>query len=91
MYLNNLRILTWFIYFIQTTCIYFDYYDEDLTNTLKLYAKNYPSKMFLYSIGKSILKKELWVVALADENPHTYVSLRTEIKFVGNMHGIKSL
>jgi hypothetical protein len=60
---------------------------ENLTNILKFYSKSYPTKTFLYSIGKSVENRELWVLALADSNPDKHMTLRPEAKYIGNMHG----
>jgi carboxypeptidase M len=69
----------------QLEFIYHDY--ENLTNILKLYAKTYPTKAYLYSIGKSVQNRELWVLSIADSNPDRHLLLRPEAKYVGNMHG----
>jgi carboxypeptidase M len=69
----------------QLEFIYHNY--EHLTNILKSYASNYPTKAYLYTIGKSVQKRELWVLALADSNPDKHILLRPEAKYIGNMHG----
>ncbi len=61
---------------------------ETMTYILKRYAHNYPKKTYLYSIGKSLLNKEIWVLAIADSNPDRHVYLRPEVKLIGNTHGI---
>lgn len=50
-------------------------------------AKTHPTRTFLYSIGKSGENRDLWVMAIAKEQPNTHVLLRPEIKFVGNVYG----
>ena len=66
----------------------FGYHKYDsLTSILKNYSQNYPNKVYLYSIGKSVLNRDLWVLALADSNPDKHVSLRPEAKYIGNIHG----
>jgi hypothetical protein len=62
------------------------YYDE-LTTKLKQIANDHPTTAFLYSIGKSVEKRDLWVMAIAKTQPNAHVLLRPEIKFVGNIHG----
>ncbi len=59
----------------------------DLTSILFSYAQKYPDKTYLYTIGKSVQNRELWVMALADSEPGTHKSLRPEAKYIGNMHG----
>jgi murein tripeptide amidase MpaA len=54
---------------------------------LKAYSRNYPSKVHLYTIGKSVRGRELYVIALADSNPNVHLQLRPEVKYIGNMHG----
>ena len=35
----------------------------------------------------SNIDRELWVMAIAGRNPDQHVTLRPEVKYVGNMHG----
>lgn len=60
---------------------------NELTKFLKLYAATYPNKCHLYSIGRSVESRELWVMAIADGEPDKHRLLRPEIKYVGNQHG----
>lgn len=61
-----------------------------ITNTLKSYQKNFPNQAYLYSIGKSVENRELWVMALAESHPNVHLKLRPEAKYVGNNIIIKS-
>lgn len=54
---------------------------------LSKYALNYPDKTHLYSIGKSNLGKDLWVLAVSNADPAIHVPLRPEVKLVANIHG----
>ena len=55
--------------------------------TLNDFQKNFPNKVYLYSIGKSVKNRDLLVIAIADTNPNQHVILRPEVKYNGNMHG----
>lgn len=60
---------------------------NDLTKLMNDYASKFPTKTYLYSIGKSVQGRDLWVLAIADTNPSQHVLLRPEVKYIGNMHG----
>ena len=62
------------------------YHYEVLTSLLEDYAAKYPNKAYLYSIGKSVEQKEIWVLAISDSKPNVHVPLRPEVKLVGAMH-----
>ncbi len=80
--------MTFIVSIIKCT-VFFGNHDYDtMTYILKRYAKNYPTKTFLYSIGKSLLNNEIWVLAISDSNPERHVYLRPEVKLIGNTHGI---
>ncbi|EYC11208.1 hypothetical protein Y032_0051g2075 [Ancylostoma ceylanicum] len=57
-----------------------------MTAWLKAAALNYPNITHLYSVGKSVLGRELWVLVISD-NPAEHEILEPEVKYVGNMHG----
>ncbi|KAI0220734.1 Carboxypeptidase M [Lamellibrachia satsuma] len=61
-----------------------------LTQYLKEVNQSYPNITCLYSIGKSVQGRELWVIAIG-ETPCAHVNLRPEVKYVGNMHGDESV
>ncbi len=66
----------------------FQYHNYDaLTVFLKRIATAYPQQTYLYSIGKSVQGRDLWVLALAQTHPDKHIPLRPEAKYVGNMHG----
>ena len=56
-----------------------------IEKSLKQFAVKYPSIMKLFSIGKSIQNRDLWMVKLSD-NVHDD-EIETEVKYIANMHG----
>ena len=63
------------------------YYFHQMESRLKDFAMKYPSKTFLYSIGKSVENRDIWVLAVSESNPHVHLTLRPDIKFAANIHG----
>ncbi|KAF6038138.1 hypothetical protein EB796_003558 [Bugula neritina] len=49
--------------------------------------RSYPNMTHIYSIGKSLQGKDLWVMAVSSHSPDKHVLLRPETKYVGNIHG----
>jgi carboxypeptidase M/carboxypeptidase D len=82
--------IIYFFVIIATKYVYgvvFGNHDYDsISALLNRYALKYPDKTFLYSIGKSVLDREMWVLAIADSNPHKHILLRPEVKLIGNTH-----
>jgi carboxypeptidase D len=58
---------------------------EELTSFLNTIVATYPALTRLYSIGKSVMGRELWVLQLT-RNPDS-IELEPQFKYVGNMHG----
>ena len=58
-----------------------------IISTLTSFQTKFPDKVYLYSIGKSVKNRDLLVIAIADSKPNQHVSLRPEVKYIGNMHG----
>ncbi|XP_054154914.1 carboxypeptidase M-like [Oppia nitens] len=63
---------------------YHDY--TAMTDLLKTYSQTYPHLTHLYTIGKSIQGRELWVLLLS-KNPTEEPLLKPNVKYVANMHG----
>ncbi|MFH4980416.1 hypothetical protein AB6A40_007125 [Gnathostoma spinigerum] len=57
-----------------------------MTAWLKEYALHYPNITWLYSAGKSIEGRDLWVLVIS-KNPREHRLGIPEFKYVGNMHG----
>ncbi|XP_071822097.1 carboxypeptidase D-like isoform X2 [Apostichopus japonicus] len=64
---------------------YHDY--EAMTSSLEMLHDIYPEMTHVYSIGKSVDGRSLWVIALSSSIPGDHVLLRPEVKYIGNMHG----
>lgn len=64
--------------------VYHDY--EELRSLMAFYAHKYPNLTRLYSIGKSVEDRDLWVIEISD-NPGTHELLEPEFKYIANMHG----
>uniref|UniRef100_A0A8R1IK93 Peptidase_M14 domain-containing protein n=1 Tax=Caenorhabditis japonica TaxID=281687 RepID=A0A8R1IK93_CAEJA len=59
---------------------------NEMTAWLKATRLNYPNITHLYSVGKSVEGRELWVLIISDK-PTEHEILEPELKIVGNMHG----
>ena len=54
-----------------------------LNATLYRYQQQFPDKVWLYSIGKSVQNRDLLVVAISDSKPNQHIQLRPEVKYIG--------
>lgn len=63
------------------------YYDHDeMTAFLKETSERYPGFTKLYSIGRSVEGRDLWVL-LVTKDPDNEILLKPNVKYVANMHG----
>ncbi|KAL1428592.1 hypothetical protein MTO96_002954 [Rhipicephalus appendiculatus] len=59
---------------------------QEMTNFLKKVSTNYPDFTRLYSAGKSLQGRDLWVL-LVTKDPQEETLLKPNVKYVANMHG----
>ncbi|XP_061391276.1 carboxypeptidase D-like [Musca vetustissima] len=59
---------------------------EELTRFLRATSARYPNLTALYSIGKSIQGRELWVLVVSS-SPYEHMIGKPDVKYVGNIHG----
>jgi len=65
----------------------FSYHDHDaMTSYLRSVAATYPNLTALYSVGRSVQGRELWVLVVSS-SPYRAIVGQPNVKYVGNMHG----
>ncbi|XP_063364357.1 carboxypeptidase M isoform X1 [Cydia amplana] len=69
------------------TDLEFRYHDhEQLTRYLRAVSARYPALTALYSIGKSVQGRELWVMVVS-ASPYEHMLGKPDVKYVANIHG----
>ncbi|XP_044731066.1 carboxypeptidase M isoform X2 [Chrysoperla carnea] len=70
-----------------STSLDFNYHNyEQLTKYLRTMNSRYPNLTALYSIGKSVQGRDLWVMVVS-ASPYEHMLGKPNIKIVGNIHG----
>ncbi|XP_028171649.1 carboxypeptidase D isoform X2 [Ostrinia furnacalis] len=65
----------------------FRYHDHDqLTRYLRAVSAKYPALTALYSIGKSVQGRDLWVMVVS-ASPYEHMIGKPDVKYVANIHG----
>ncbi|XP_022916494.1 carboxypeptidase D-like isoform X2 [Onthophagus taurus] len=59
---------------------------EAMTKFLRMTSAKFPSLTALYSIGKSVQDRELWVMVVSS-SPYEHMIGKPDVKYVSNMHG----
>ena len=59
---------------------------EEMTRFLRSTTAQYPNLTALYSIGKSTLGKDLWVMVVS-ASPYEHMLGKPDVKYIGNIHG----
>ncbi|XP_073956750.1 carboxypeptidase D-like isoform X3 [Choristoneura fumiferana] len=69
------------------TDLEFRYHDhEQLTRYLRAVSARYPALTALYSIGKSVQGRDLWVMVIS-ASPYEHMLGKPDVKYVANIHG----
>ncbi|XP_018561193.1 carboxypeptidase M isoform X2 [Anoplophora glabripennis] len=73
--------------FVEPYNIEYKYHDFDMmTKFLRQTTARYPSLTALYSIGKSVQGRDLWVMVIS-ASPYEHMIGKPDVKYVANMHG----
>lgn len=65
----------------------FNYHNYDqMTTFLRQTSAKFPSLTALYSIGKSVQGRDLWVMVVS-ASPYEHMIGKPDVKYIGNIHG----
>ncbi|XP_049952282.1 carboxypeptidase M isoform X1 [Schistocerca serialis cubense] len=65
----------------------FGYHNYDrMTKFLRMTSVKFPTLTALYSIGKSVQNRDLWVMVVSS-SPYEHMIGKPDVKYVANMHG----
>ena len=59
---------------------------EELTRFLRATSARYPNLTALYSIGKSVQNRDLWVLVVS-ASPYEHMVGKPDVKYIANIHG----
>lgn len=62
------------------------HYYESLVGRLKELNQQYPAITSMYTIGKSVEKRDIWVMIISDL-PLVHEPGEPEVRYIGNIHG----
>ncbi|OWR49003.1 hypothetical protein KGM_207768 [Danaus plexippus plexippus] len=69
------------------TELQYKYHDhEEMTRYLRAVSARYPALTALYSIGKSVQGRDLWVMVVS-ASPYEHMIGKPDVKYVANIHG----
>lgn len=72
---------------VPQTSVDFNYHNHQaMESIMRRFAAEYPHLAQMYSVGKSVLGRDLWVL-LVTKNPSDEPLLKPNVKYVANMHG----
>ncbi|VDM42037.1 unnamed protein product [Toxocara canis] len=71
---------------VQNCCRMVNHNYANMSAWLKEYSLKYPNITWLYSAGKSVEGRDLWVLVIS-KKPQVHELGMPEFKYVGNMHG----
>ncbi|XP_023012129.2 carboxypeptidase D isoform X1 [Leptinotarsa decemlineata] len=73
--------------YVEPYTIDFKYHKfEKMTKFLRQTTSRYPSLTALYSIGKSVQGRDLWVMVVSS-SPYEHMIGKPDVKYIANMHG----
>ncbi|XP_055604415.1 carboxypeptidase D isoform X1 [Uranotaenia lowii] len=71
----------------DTASLDFVYHNHDeMTRYLRATTARYPNLTALYSIGKSVQGRDLWVMVVS-ASPYEHMLGKPDVKYIGNIHG----
>ncbi|EDS32354.1 carboxypeptidase D [Culex quinquefasciatus] len=71
----------------DTASLDFVYHNhDDMTRYLRATTARYPNLTALYSIGKSVQGRDLWVMVVSS-SPYEHMLGKPDVKYIGNIHG----
>ncbi|XP_035210647.1 carboxypeptidase M-like isoform X1 [Stegodyphus dumicola] len=91
-YLSAFVIILFYLYlsavqYVRGVQIDYTYHNyEQMTKLLQDISREHPDFALLYSIGKSVQGRELWVMVVS-RYPNEEPLLKPNVKYVANMHG----
>lgn len=72
---------------VPHTSVDFNYHNHQAVEAImRGFAADYPHLAQMYSVGKSVQGRDLWVL-LITKNPSEEPLLKPNVKYVANMHG----